>query len=1211
MREQNATIKNTPADARASVGPAEPHPLSNSSIDRPTAGPSTVEEAQRERADLLERAQELHRAMKGGLTGWGTDEDAVIRALSKLSPDQIRELRAIYRENYGTELDADISEELSGAELGQAEALLKGDAVAATADALAAAMAGAGTDEDALRSILKNYTGDRAALERTFQKRHGTSLYAALRGELSGDSFIEIDALRCGETATAAAARIHAAVDGLGTDEATLKQALTELSPADRREVGKIYRALYGESLESAIEGDVAGLDLDDARALKSGDLTTAAAARVKAALDAGSSRDLIAEFTGKSATERAALIAAYDRRYGSGAGDENHLLEHLKSELPTADFDRVESAIRTGEVSLAQRLHAAVDGLGTGAEIGDLLKELGDLPESAARVVATEYERRYNEPLAAALKGDLSGRLAFDAELYLNGLPADPVQRELVLAKRYIAQIEHDRSSGIANGIVDKFSDHGERADLSATRLQALVRRIERGDTPSEVELKALRELNSWAKSALQDVRDAKDSAANAAATAGATIAAGAAIVATAGAATPLVVAAATGAGAVGYTGAKALAQGADYETDGIAADLASGGIEGAANVVGAGIAAKAVAAIPKGALGRAVGFVADGAIDAGLGGAAGGAVQAGFTKETWENGISSGLAAVGQAALEQGAVGAATGIAMKGANAAIGVASGAAIGVARRVNTPDINPIPAKPSVRVNGRMVAPEHAVQVKPGDVVMIGETPFRIPNEYAEYVSGERLIPGQYQILMGKPVRLGTGPNGDIKLEHETIGAAAAYLVRGPDNKLYLRHGEPPTSIPGGPIDRANNDARTILSADKRTDRGYVRGEYGAPDYYLDRPVIARGTPIDGGVNVGAGFREAIVVDFAKDTRLNQAYNEFVSQLPKDPPLHNQSFEQRLLKKLDVFVDSKLGGSSPDLEHQLNELLSHQNIRAEQKVLAGFFLHHEIGVCRHRALIAGAFLERMVKEGRLDGAVEIRRNARDDGAHAWAVFTDHAGNRTVIDPMHRYIGPEDAPGMHWDYSQANPKPARTGAEPATQMVRQDRLDRSSPAVRAVVEHLEALNAPIRVHTFSNGHAFVDWGNIHGLEGQPRLLARAREQIEKALEVMGMRQDGLPISVRHNTESVDGIRFIRLNNGQGNTRVIMAVDPHGVPHIVGSYTHGDGLGNDYGVFLQICRDAANMPAFRGLFDPQVQENLGHRIAGLHAVSDPGTS
>ena len=124
MPSQAATTKHAQPHEGAPVSSGGATPLSTTTIDRSSADASTIESAQRDRADLLERVQALHRAMHGGLTGLGTDEAALFRALENLSPDQVRELRATYLEHYGTELDADIRSELSGAVLGRAEALL-------------------------------------------------------------------------------------------------------------------------------------------------------------------------------------------------------------------------------------------------------------------------------------------------------------------------------------------------------------------------------------------------------------------------------------------------------------------------------------------------------------------------------------------------------------------------------------------------------------------------------------------------------------------------------------------------------------------------------------------------------------------------------------------------------------------------------------------------------------------------------------------------------------------------------------------------------------------------------------------------------------------------------------------------------------------------------------------------------------------------------
>jgi hypothetical protein len=66
------------------------------------------------------------------------------------------------------------------------------------------------------------------------------------------------------------AARVHEAVDGLGTDEDAVYAALGELNhdPAATAQLGRIYLADYGETLEAAIRDDFSGDELAQAMGL-------------------------------------------------------------------------------------------------------------------------------------------------------------------------------------------------------------------------------------------------------------------------------------------------------------------------------------------------------------------------------------------------------------------------------------------------------------------------------------------------------------------------------------------------------------------------------------------------------------------------------------------------------------------------------------------------------------------------------------------------------------------------------------------------------------------------------------------------------------------------------------------------------------------------------------------------------------------------------
>ncbi len=794
-------------------------------------------------ADLMRRSQELYKAMKGGLFGCGTDEEKLMAALEGLSPEDVIKLKELYKEHYGEDLETHLNEELSGTDLERAKSLLAGDTTAGVADALYQAMDGAGTDEAAIRRILAEYKGDPAELERVYKERHKTSLRDDLKSELSDSEFNEAAAYLNGDKIEAACSRLNGAIDGLGTDEEAVKETLKGLTKDELKEVAKRYKDKFGESLEDALAGDFSGLDLEEVQALRVGNTTEAAAIRLKKGIDSKSREQLESEFVGKSQEERQAILEAYDKRFGSGQGDKQRFLKDAKSILTKTDYDKVEDACIHGEVSLAQRIHSSVDGMGTGSDIDALIKELGNLPEDQAKKVQEEYQRRYGESLKDALQGDLSGRSEDDAMLYLNGLPKDPIAREIALAKRTLQQIKNDREGfSIGNMILDPFTDKDERVDETAKRLESFIDELERKGSVSAEELEQLKKINSWANSDLQDVREAKDAAADTAATVGATVAAGAVIIGTAGTATPLVVAGyAAVAGAVGYAGSKALIKGGSYELDGLAVDLAAGGVDGAMNVVGAGVALKATSLIGKGAFSRVSKFALESAVDAGLGGAAGGAVQSGLQKETWKDGVLSGLSKVAQASAEQGVIGAATGIALKtglsGAGVAVGLVKHSIPGSAPHIapqDLPSINSgLPPINSLADDSRRLA-----SLRPGERMIVGRRgDIQIDDNYVgrEHLSIIRTENGGFRLLDGDPASAnGVFVNGR-RIPQQTL------VPISPGEQLVL--GQTPLTVPPR-INPRTGQENTLYSRLRAGER-IVIGRSPTADVHLTDPGVSQ------------------------------------------------------------------------------------------------------------------------------------------------------------------------------------------------------------------------------------------------------------------------------------------------------------------------------------------------------------------------------
>jgi hypothetical protein len=308
---------------------------------------------------------------------------------------------------------------------------------------------------------------------------------------------------------------------------------------------------------------------------------------------------------------------------------------------------------------------------------------------------------------------------------------------------------VSRDRDGfSLGNILLDGFTEKDERLDESAAKLRELLTELkQRPGVLAPADLARLSELQDWVGSHLGDVRSAKDSVAETAATVGATAAAAAAVVATAGAATVVIVGAAAAAGGAGYVAGKAAVTGADYEIDGIGVDFASGAVDGMMNLVGAGVATRAAGVLRAGVVGRVAAGAVEASVDAGLGGAAGGMVQTALDRETWREGIGAGLEKIGTAATIQGLVGAVTGIGIRGGTAALGYIADGIGAVAAR----------SEPATRLPGQM--------------------PLSDLQEKVNHLS--ELFPDARPVVLGRAgqIRVG-GDDGMIARHHLEIGVDA-------------------------------------------------------------------------------------------------------------------------------------------------------------------------------------------------------------------------------------------------------------------------------------------------------------------------------------------------------------------------------------------------------------------------------------------------
>ncbi len=281
-----------------------------------------IANAERPPFDVVALASDLFQAMDQ----WGTDEDKIYAALAHLTPLQARALRARYQTRYHRSLDEHLDSEMSGAELGRAQALLSGNQTLADVETLYEAMHGGltgwGTDEDAIMQVLRGKSqAERDAIMAEYKKRYG-DLKEDLKSELddwstgSTHDYDRAMALVDGDTAKADAIAVdqamHGGWTGLGTDEG----GITAIYDQNRREVEteaaqkgwstkemeaeikrrndeieKKYESKYGDpkrdpkdksSLRKAFEDEMSDEELDLAVALADNDPIKADAARLE-----------------------------------------------------------------------------------------------------------------------------------------------------------------------------------------------------------------------------------------------------------------------------------------------------------------------------------------------------------------------------------------------------------------------------------------------------------------------------------------------------------------------------------------------------------------------------------------------------------------------------------------------------------------------------------------------------------------------------------------------------------------------------------------------------------------------------------------------------------------------------------------------------------------------------------------------------------------
>lgn len=294
--------------------------------------------------------ESISEALRKAMKGLGTDEKAIIAALTDVSNEQRQVLKAAYKQMYGRDLVEDLKSELGG-KLEKVILALMTPAVFYDARELRAAMKGMGTDEGCLIEILASRSNaEIARIKAAYKKDMDRDLEEDLMSETSGNFKHLLVSLANGcrdESSDAddelakqnAQALQEAGVKKWGTDESMFNRILCSLSHAQLRLIFQEYENLTGKSMESAIgsefSGDIKAGLLAIVQCAKS--KIDYFAARLHGSMKGAGTDDptLIRVIVSRSEIDLAAIKEAFEATYGKP------LAKFVKDDC-SGDYERV-----------------------------------------------------------------------------------------------------------------------------------------------------------------------------------------------------------------------------------------------------------------------------------------------------------------------------------------------------------------------------------------------------------------------------------------------------------------------------------------------------------------------------------------------------------------------------------------------------------------------------------------------------------------------------------------------------------------------------------------------------------------------------------------------------------------------------------------------------------------------------------------------------
>jgi len=211
----------------------------------------------------------------------------------------------------------------------------------------------------------------------------------------------------------------------------------------------------------------------------------------------------------------------------------------------------------------------------------------------------------------------------------------------------------------------------------------------------------------------------------------------------------------------------------------------------------------------------------------------------------------------------------------------------------------------------------------------------------------------------------------------------------------------------------------SNWDKTIITKDRLKLEGKLY-EVNGVSYYEGRPIITRDSHIDGGVYLGQGMREVIVVDSKKYPAIRCLYQSAKSKAEENGVVKRE----KVLRAVFDTVDEAMKYN----EEETEKIVKRHCAERDGKIRIDHFIEGGYGICRHMALTCGVLLELFKNDKVIRGEPSVDRNSIGKYGHAWCRYTSN-GDVAILDVAQKFFGRlEEAPNTGWDYRRPEESPS---------------------------------------------------------------------------------------------------------------------------------------------------------------------------------------